>query len=228
MPARTDMPVSSIRDGAFFTLPEALPRGRHNLSREQVRSAQRERVLAATTELLGAHGYRGFGPSEIAHRARISLAAFYDLFENKDECIFAGYDRFSEVLLARLARVPMRPGDRPATIGDLLRAYFETLEQDHVVARAYLVEIEGLGAAARKKRRESINLFAEYIRQIDVENPRTEGGPRELPWTAYIGVVYAIRQLASDALDTEAHPDLTAIGENMELWLTDLFRERGY
>jgi AcrR family transcriptional regulator len=220
---RTDAPVYPIRDGAFFTLPEALPRGRHNLSREQVRTAQRERVLAAMTELLGAHGYRGFGPAEIANRAGVSLGAFYDLFENKDACLFAGYERFSQVLLTKLAETP-RADDRAAAIADLLGAYFETLAADPVVARAYLVEIDGLGAPAREKRRESLKLFAEYIRQIDVG--RQDQGGRELPWTAYMGVVYAIRQFACDALDTETEPDLAAVCENLELWMADVFRER--
>jgi AcrR family transcriptional regulator len=222
----TDAPVITIRDGVFFTLPDALPRGRHNLTREQVRSAQRERVLAATTELLAAHGYRGFGPAEIAAQAGVSLGAFYELFENKDECVFAGYDRFSEVLLANLAKVDTDAADRTGSVQSLLAAYFETLAADTVVARAYLVEIDGLGAPARERRRQSLNIFAEYIRQMDVENPGSEGQSRELPWTAYIGVVYAIRQHASDALDTESEPDLIAIGENLQLWLADVFRER--
>lgn len=218
--------MTTIRDGVFFTIPDALPRGRHNLSREQVRSAQRERVLAATTELLAARGYRDFGPAEIAAQAGVSLGAFYDLFENKDTCIFAGYDRFSEVLLANLAKVEIQADDRRGSAQRLLAAYFETLAADLVVARAYLVEIDGLGAPARARRRESLNVFAEYIRQMDVENPARGGRSQELPWTAYIGVVHAIRQLASDALDTEPEPDLIAIGENLQLWLADVFRER--
>ena len=47
-----------------------------------------------------------------------------------------------------------------------------------------------------------------------------------LPRTAFIGVVYAARQLASDALDTEAEPDLNALGDDLQRWLQDLFRER--
>ena len=49
------------------------------------------------TELLAAGGYRSFGAREVAARAGVSLSAFYACFENKDECIFSGYDRFIEV-----------------------------------------------------------------------------------------------------------------------------------
>jgi hypothetical protein len=50
--------------------------------------------------------------------------------------------------------------------------------------------------------------------------------PPELPWTAYVGAVYAARQLASDVLDEQAKPDLVGLGADLELWLSDLFRER--
>lgn len=214
--------IPTIRDGLFFTLPDALPRGRHNLSRDQVRSAQRERVLAAMTELLAARGYRGFGPAEIASRAGVSLGAFYDLFEHKDACVFAGYERFSEVLLAQLAKADISAGDRPGSVAQLLATYFRALAEDKVVARAYLVEIDGLGSPARERRRKSLNLFAEYIRRIDADRPDAE----ELSPKAYLGVVCAIRQMASDALDTEAEPDLAAIGADLGPWLADVFRER--
>jgi hypothetical protein len=55
-------------------------------------------------------------------------------------------------------------------------------------------------------------VFAGYERFIGVLLNRS----------AYIGVVYTARQLASDALDEAAEPDLSALGD----WLTDLLRER--
>ena len=112
MPATTTSKpgrVKRVADGVFFTVPETLPRGRHKLSPEQVSDAQSERMLAAVTELLAARGYRGFGVGEIATRAGVSLEAFYKCFAGKDACIFAGYDRFIDVLLRRIAAVDARP-----------------------------------------------------------------------------------------------------------------------
>ena len=215
-------PIEAVRDGVFFTHPEALPRGRHNLAREQVADAQRERMLAAVTELLAAHGYRGFGVGEIASRAGVSLGTFYECFESKDACVFAGYDRFIEVLLTRMATVDVPDDDMSALTAGLLGSYLETLQQDLVVARAYQVEIDALGPEARDRRRQALTLFAEYIRR---RGGRAEGD-EEIPWSAYIGVVYAVRQLASDALDTAADPDLVALGEALQVWISDLFRIR--
>jgi AcrR family transcriptional regulator len=178
------------------------------------------------TELLGARGYRGFGPGEVASRAGVSLAAFYECFENKDDCVFAGYDRFIEVLLTRMTAVEAGGKDRRALVKEVLGTYLATLQSDLVVARAYQVEIDALGPPARERRRDSLTLFAEYIRQLVARISPGGLPPADLPWTAYIGVVYAARQLASDALDTAAEPDLVSLGDDLEIWLSDLFRDR--
>lgn len=212
-------PILPIRDGLFFTLPEALPIGRHKLPREQILEAQRERLMAAMTELLAARGYRGFGVGDVAKQARVSLAAFYQCFESKDDCVFAGYDRFIQILLQRMIAVEVPSDDRPALANALVHAYLDALQEDLVVARAYQVEIDSLGPPARERRRTSLTLFAQYIQQktADLE---------ALPWSAYLGVVYAARQLAVDALDTEPEPDLGALADDLEVWLVDLFRVR--
>jgi hypothetical protein len=41
---------------------------------------------------------------------------------------------------------------------------------------------------------------------------------------AYLGAVYAARQVASDALDTESQPDLLALTGGLVPWLTQSFR----
>jgi AcrR family transcriptional regulator len=211
-------PIPGVRSGVFFTTPAPLPRGRHGLSRDTVRAAQRERLMAAATELLAASGYRGFGAGDVARRAGVSLAAFYDNFTDKDAAVFAGYDRFIDVLLGRLTRADVSSGDRVALSRTLLMAYLETLQADLVVARAYQVEIDSLGPTARERRRDSLERFAAHLREVI--------GDAALPDSAYLGVVYAARQLASDALDREPAPDLVALGDDLTTWVADLFRVR--
>lgn len=220
-PAGEQPQIERVRDGVFFTLPDALPRGRHKLTREQVGEAQRERILAAVTELLAARGYRGFGVGDIARRAGVSLGTLYGSFESKDACVFAGYDRFIEVLLRRMAAVDI-PDLGPELTAALIGAYLDTLQQDLVVARAYQVEIDALGPPARARRRDALHLFAAFIR----DRAENAGPPVALPWSAYVGVVYAVRQLASDALDAEPAPDLALLAADLHGWIADLFRPR--
>jgi AcrR family transcriptional regulator len=93
--------VARLRPGAFFDPPADLPRGRHQLSREQIQGAQRVRVMMAFTELLADNGYAGVRVSDIARRAAVSSQSFYEVFESKEACALAAYDHFIEVLAQR-------------------------------------------------------------------------------------------------------------------------------
>ena len=222
---RADADLPRVRDGVFFTLPAALRRGRHKLTPQQVAGAQSERILAAMTELLAAHGCKSFRANEIARRAGVSLQAFYGCFRNKDECVFAGYDRFIEVLLKRMTQVRIAGVARAEIVRSIIGAYLETLQSDLVVARAYQVEIDALGAPARERRRQSLTRFAEFLKQAVALSSPDRKAPPELTWSAYLGAVYATRQLASDALDATAQPDLGRLRADAEVWLVDLFRQ---
>ncbi len=221
-----DAGILRIRDGVFFTVPEPLPRGRHQLGRTEVLSRQRERMLIAMTELLAAKGVGAVGPAEVAKRAGVSLDAFYECFEGKEQCIFSGYDRFIGVLLERLLAADVEGQTRVELVDTLLGAYIETLQSDLVVARAYQMEIDTLGPEARARRRNSLQLFADYIREVAARKEPGGQPPAWIPRAAYVGMVYAARQLTSDALDLAAEPDLSGLREELRLWLVDTFRDR--
>jgi AcrR family transcriptional regulator len=218
MSERIERPSSSVTDGVFFTMPPVLSRGRHDLSRDDVLAIHRERLMIAATELLASEGYRGVGVREITARARISRAAFYAAFDDKDACVFAAYDRFIEVLLARLTAVMVPSATPTATVNSFLEAYLSTLQLDLVAARAFHVEFESLGAAARKCRRAGTTRLAALIRDAQA----AIGDTPPAPLSDHIGGVYAVRDLVSDALDQSAAPELLNLLPVMKLWTTRL------
>jgi AcrR family transcriptional regulator len=206
---------TQITSGLVFTVPAELPRGRHALARERIVDAQRERMLIAATELLAADGYRGFGVREICARAAVSRAVFYACFADKDACVFAAYDRFIEVFLDRLAAVT--GDDWPGCVRDFVAAYLATLQSDLVAARAFQVEMDALGRDARERRRTALTHLAAFVR--DLRRRRFPGTGDRVPLSAYLGAVHALRQVASDALDAEPEPDLSAMVPELSGWL---------
>ncbi|MFC4065447.1 TetR/AcrR family transcriptional regulator [Actinoplanes subglobosus] len=206
---------TQITSGLVFTVPAGLPRGRHALDRDQIVDAQRERMLIAATELLAADGYRGFGVREICARAAVSRAVFYACFTDKDACVFAAYDRFIEVFLDRLAAVD--GDDWPACVRDFVASYLTTLESDPVTARAFQVEMDGLGRPARERRRAALTRLAGFVR--DLRARRFPGTGDRVPFSAYLGAIHALRQIASDALDAAPEPDLSALVPELSGWL---------
>ena len=186
----------------FFNAPEVLPRGRHKLGREQVIAVQRERIMTALVELMAARGYHAFSVGDVATRAGVSRSAFYDCFKAKEECAFAAHERFIQVVLGRIAERTAATGDWDSVIRGLVGGYLDTLCQDLVVARAFQVELDAIGPAARRQRREALVLFADH-------HPHAAGAPASDRSDACAGqargvprcAVHAARQLACDALE---------------------------
>jgi AcrR family transcriptional regulator len=211
--------------GVFFGAPVALPRGPHALPRADVLAEQRERLMAAMTELLAAGGYSGVTIGALASRSTVSRTAFYQCFPDKEACAFAAYDRFIEVLLAALARRASEPGGPAELIGAMLDGYFATLQRDLVVTRAFLVEFDGLGQKARERRRQALRGIAQYLRYMHEQFRAADPAVAPpFPEDVYLGITYMARELACDALDEHPHPDLRAIGGTLAPWLVAVWR----
>jgi AcrR family transcriptional regulator len=207
-----------ITNGVFFTTPASLPKGRHTLSREQVTAAHRERMMIAATELMAGEGYRGVGVREICTRAGASRAAFYECFADKDACIYAAYDRFISVFTKRIAETEVLSDEWSDIVATVVRGYLGTLQQDLVSARAFLVEMDGLGHEARRRRRAALVGLASFMRERHREYLPTGG--IDLPVSVYIGATYALRQIAADALDEQENPELLSIVPEVVEWLS--------
>jgi AcrR family transcriptional regulator len=214
--------VGRVRDGLFFHTPEALPRGRHSLARERIVEAQRERLLIAMTELIAACGYDAVRIGDVTERAAVSRAAFYESFPDKSACAAAAYDRFIEVLLTSVARSLRRDQPLVEFVEGALRGYLEPLQDDPVVGRAFQVEIDAMGPLARQRRRESLRRFADALAHHHGRLARAGQAGTPLALNAYLGAVYAVRQLASDALEREEHPDLLGLVPDLTGWLLKL------
>lgn len=211
-----DTSVPRIQPGIFFTPPAPLPRGRHALDRAEVVAAQRERLLIAATELLAAGGYVSLSAKEICGRAGASLTVFYQCFSTKEECVFAAYDRFIAVLVDRLLAITDDDDAWEMYIWALVREYLDVLRSDPVVARAFQVEMDALGAIAREKRREALTSLAQLA--YDIFEKRAPSRVTGMPVEAYLTVVYGIRQLASDAID-RGDPTFSTLLLEDEAWL---------
>jgi AcrR family transcriptional regulator len=223
MSAPDDLP--RIQEGVFFTTPAQLPRGRHTLAREEIQASQRERMLIAATEVLAAGGVKAATARSICARAGASLAAFYDAFGTKEDCVFEAYDRFIGVVLERIVATDGEGRTWEEYVTAVVDSYFDALEQDLVVARAFQVEMDSLGEVARQRRREALTALAGLIMAKHVEwDP---AAAENLPLTAYVAAVYGVRQLASDGLDTGGVEDFARLKAEVSSWAARMFDAGG-
>ncbi|MBY4211742.1 TetR/AcrR family transcriptional regulator [Rhodococcus fascians] len=215
--------IPRIAEGVFFTTPPRLPRGPHGLARDEVVRSHRERLMIAFTELIASHGYAVVGVKDIVDRSSVSRSAFYDCFDSKEACADAAYARFISVLVNKMTNSLVHQSSED--VFAVLTTYLATLGSDLVVARAFQVEMDAAGPAARERRRQALRglavlLHGELRRQATADS---ELDP-DVSVDALIGAVYAVRQVASDLLDTEAEPDLEAVTPRLARWLDNSLR----
>lgn len=223
-PKTDDDAVAPITDGVFFTVPPRLPRGPHKLSREQVLDIQRERLMIAYTELVAARGYHDTGIGDVVKRSGMSRSAFYDCFDGLDACADAAYQRFIEVLVREMTE-RLTASSVSHDLPIVIAAYLGALQRDLVVARCFQLEFDAAGPTARARRRAALELIATVLRQehltLAAHDDSLDPG---LSHEAFLGAVYAVRQLASDWLDTQTEPQLTDLADLLSGWLARSLR----
>jgi AcrR family transcriptional regulator len=151
-------PVIAATEGAPV---ERLPRGRHGLSRDEVVTSQRGRMLRAMAEAMTERGYVGTPVAEVIRRAGVSRETFYQQFSSKLDCFMAAFDEAAELLLGSIAAktglgrtaLDGRDADtRVAQFDLVLRAYLDALAAHPGYARVFLVDVYAAGLPAVERR----------------------------------------------------------------------------
>jgi AcrR family transcriptional regulator len=144
----------------------AVPTGRHGLPADIVATYQRERLLAATTELVAKRGYRGTSIDHIVKSARVGYVAFYELFEGKEDCFLAAFERIVEETSEALATAVATETEWPQQICAALEALLDLIAAHPASARVGLVEVQAAGPRA----------YASYEEAIDGAVPKLREG----------------------------------------------------
>jgi AcrR family transcriptional regulator len=143
-----------------------VPTGRHGLAPDVVASHQRDRLFAATVELVARRGYRNTSIDHIVKAARVGYVAFYELYDGKEDCFLSAFDRIVEETTADLAAAtaaePEWPHRMTAALGQLL----DLVVADPRRARIALVEVQAAGP----------NAYARYEAAVDRATPRLREG----------------------------------------------------
>jgi AcrR family transcriptional regulator len=142
-----------------------VPTGRHGLAPDVVAEHQRERLFEATVELVAKRGYRDTSINHIVKAARIGNVAFYELYEGKEDCFLAAFDRIVsesiEVVAATVADVDGWPEEMAAGLSCLL----DLVVADPRRARIALVEVQAAGPRAYARYEEAVDRAAPKLRE---------------------------------------------------------------
>lgn len=168
-----------------------LPRGPHQLAREEVLASQRGRLLEAMAEAVAEKGYRATTVADVIARAGVSRKTFYEQFRDKEDCFLAAYDAGVELLIGAVRSVEVDFDDLLAGARARTRAYLETLASEPAFARTFLIEVAAAGPAALARREAVHDRFAALLReQIDGARERFPDLPAP-PEEVYLAAVGA-------------------------------------
>ncbi len=140
-----------------------LPRGRHGLPRELVERSQRERLMAAVVKVTVANGYESTTVGDILGEAGVGRESFYELFDDKLDCMVAAHKILLDDLEERVRAVYIGDGPWPSRVREGLEVTLDWFAADPEVSRFLLVEMSTVGPAFRSLFKREYARFTEML-----------------------------------------------------------------
>jgi AcrR family transcriptional regulator len=175
-----------------------LPRGRSGLPADEVREAQRERLLRAVIAAVDTVGLRDVTIADIVRGARVSRAAFYAHFADKEDCFLAAA-RQGGLLMADRVVSAVRKAPDDASAEEMLRAsigaYVDFLAEEPAFARAFYIDMPVAGPRAVRQLEAAQHGFARLNRAWHERARRDHPGWPAVPYQAYYALAGATTEL---------------------------------
>lgn len=127
---------------------QRLPRGRHNLTRDQVRADQRRRMLTAMADAMTRKGYAGTTVTDVIEGAGVSRETFYQQFSSKLACYLAAFDVAADIVVHTLRDGRARGGTPLEQFEHAVDRSIDLLAAEPAYARVVLVEVHAAGPEA--------------------------------------------------------------------------------
>jgi AcrR family transcriptional regulator len=174
---------------------------------------QRSRLLAAALGAIEEFGYPRVTVAHIASRARVSRRTFYQLFENREDCLLAALESVVETVREELSRAELSGLAWRERVRAGLLTILSFFEREPVLARVCVVQALRGGPRVLESRE---RVLVELARVVD--EGRSEGSSRgvECPPLTAEGLVGAAFTIVYGRLLRDEHEPLTGLfGELM-------------
>lgn len=179
-----DRRATSVRASAV-----PIQEGTSRAPREHVRESQRMRILAATVEVACDRGVEAATVSDIVSRAGVSRRTFYELFEDRGDCLLATIDH-AVTLAGERASEACAGHDRWV---DRVRAgllvLLQFLDDEPQLARLCVVDSAGAGPAMQARRKQVLDRLALLV---DEGRAGARHQPPQLTAEGVVGGVLAV------------------------------------
>jgi len=153
---------------------ESLPSGRDDLPQPLIEHSQRERILTAMARACAFKGFRAVTVADIVEPAGVSRATFYELFNDKDDCLQAAMELSVADAMGRIVAVYSPKEPWATMVRGSASAFLDLLASRPAFARLALVEAPATGGR-------SYEMYASGKRVLQALLDRGRGAPIEEP-----------------------------------------------
>jgi AcrR family transcriptional regulator len=174
-----------------------LPRGPHSLTRDQVATNQRLRLVRAMLEAVGQKGYVATTVSDVVARAGVSRKAFYQHFANKQECFLATYDAIAKAGKRRVVSALREADGSSDRMEATIQTLFEAAVEHPDALRLAIIETSAVGPAGIERRDRAISELGGFINDGLRRSTQAEGltSAAVLPETTVRAVVGGLNRV---------------------------------
>jgi AcrR family transcriptional regulator len=180
-----------------------------------MKPAQRERLIAAMTELAARVGYQAVSIAQLSAHAGVSSATFYEQFDSKEDCFVTAYRSAGERMFSHMG--PVLGGAEWSTQGGrrVLGELVDSLRADPDATRILAIESLGGGEQIRRARKQFVSEF-ERLTQEFIDRAAPVGMIIDIPVVAVTG---ALRRVVSRRLRINGEDELPSLVTPGLAWL---------
>jgi AcrR family transcriptional regulator len=154
----------------------------------------RERILVAMAEVVAKRGYQGTTIEHIVKRAGVSRATFYEHFENREDCLLAGFADAAAKLQGRMEASAAESAEWPERIRAALAEFLDYSAANPATARTCIVESVTAGPVAMERYERALQTFVPLFRQGRDFEKSTGELPDDLEDLIIGGLVWMVHQ----------------------------------
>jgi AcrR family transcriptional regulator len=175
-----------------------LPRGRSRLPVVAVRASQRERLVRAVVAAEAESGYPAVTVADIVRRARVSRAAFYTHFTDKEDCFLSASREGGRLMVSRIVTatraVPAgTPDDQVLRVA--CRAFLAFVAGEPQFSKIFYVDMPAAGPRAWERLDAAQHRYA-VLNQTWHERARARHPEwPAVPYEAYLALAGATAEL---------------------------------
>jgi len=188
-------------------LPEHLrstPAGEEKISRELLSEHQRDRVLAAVTPVFAKRGYLGTSVDDLLAAGKIGFGNFYDLFEGKEDCFLACFERVLGGVRSEMTGAVESVSGWGARTYLGLHRLIESILSEPLESRLVLIEAQSAGAEARARYNALLDQAMDWLQAGREEFEAARGLPAGFEQAAVSGLAFYLQQCLLDSRPHEA------------------------